>query len=317
MFKQRKHLALLLAIVLLLSSVPALAVSPGGGLTLGNSPINSLNGGPMVRDGDTLIWTSPTGIYADGVRLTTEAGRHLNVMGRGLYFTVGTDSPALRRYDLTRGETETLFTWDAPIDQLFITGDNRALLLSGGQVHRVNLGDGNIAADVTAFSVTRFIPTAYGTIYATGDLGNYTLFAGDSLIEADVTIFFTEGDLLILRRGITDYAIPIQTLFTGGQIALSAYQPLAAPLAIEALTSTGECCPICLEGLWEDEFPITQLAAVPTQSLPLTQSQENVVLRARQMSEIRWTPLQNITGWRGNTSTARGIHIMACPTPSR
>ncbi|MCL2563836.1 MAG: S-layer homology domain-containing protein [Oscillospiraceae bacterium] len=323
MFRKRKLLAFGLALLMLLTVIPVLA-SPGEAyieqeFVLGNSLTNSLHGGQMAEVDNTLFWADHTGIYAIDVLLTDQPGQNLNVIGGGLYFTVGDEElSTLRRLDLTTGETATLFSWTASIDQLLITGDNEALFLADGRVHRKDLTTGGVVTDATAFAVTRFIPTAYGTIYATGGLGDFTLYAGDELIEAGVALFFTERDDLIIRRGTEDYQVPFAALFADGPAELTAY--VYRPI-IETFAFSDEYVEMETHDVSQDVFPDDNICPIPfnaappieTMSLPLTQSQRNVVLRARQQLEIRWTPLQDITGWRGNNIFRAGETYIGIP----
>jgi len=319
MLKQRKIWALALAILMLLTAAPALAVSTDEPFSLGNTPGNSLHGGIMAEYGGTLFWADHTGIYAADRLLTEEPGRHLNVIGGGLYFTVTTNGhTALRRFDLDTEATATVFTWDAPIDQLLVASGGMALFLSEGRVHRLDKRFGNVSTDETEFAVTRFIPTAYGTIYATGSLGDFTLYAGDRLIEAEVTLFFTEGDYLIVRRGTVDYEAPFAALFSRAYtpIVFMAYQPRvyeAEALSTLAALAEDEPESAPADDRPSDNFPINILPAQTTYTLALTQNQINIVRRARQQLEIRWTPLQDIYGWRGNTVFRAGETYIGIP----
>lgn len=327
MLKVRSILALTLAILLLFTGVPTLALSGDAQqtLTLGNSPINSLNGGQMANYGNTFFWSDHTGIYGGERLLTEEPGRHLNAINGGLYFTTGDGPALLRRFDLDTRTTQTVLTWAEPIDQLYITCGNLALLLSAGQVHEVGLADQRVSSvHNTGFPVTRFIPTVYGTIYATGDLGNFTLYAEGRRIETGVTQFFTEDDDLIIRRGVDDYQVAFRNLFSGRALDIQAYEPredleFSARLARAETDPSDAPADIALFGAEAMEarlaactFPVNIVPSGTTNSLALTQNQINIVLRARQQLEIPWTPLQNITGWRGNTifqagETYRGV----------
>jgi len=315
MTKLRKFGTLALALLLLITAIPAFALSDGI-LSLGTEPINSLNGGMLLQDGDTLYWADPRGVWAGDTQLTNEPGRNLNRMGSGLYYTLADSQTELRRHDLQIGRTETLLTWEAPISQLYITNDGRALILSDGNVFRVTLGDGSYIRDDVNFFVTGFIPTAYGTVYARGTLGDFTLYANDRLIEAGVTRFFTEGADLIIRRGAVDFEVSLASLFTDGAITIRPYTTSSTIILGSQTPHAG--CEVCenfeeIILLQEAEMPIYLLAEIETQSLPLTQSQRNAVLRARQMREIRWTPLQDIIGWRGNVTYRAGSTYTGIP----
>jgi len=316
-YRTKRFGAIFLMLALLLTSVPALAVSYAAALELGNSPINSLNGGKMAQVGNDFYWADDTGIYLGDTQIISEPGSNLNIMGGGLYYTLAGDVILLRRITLPDGAPQTILEWSAPIDQLYITGDAQALFLSEERVYRKNLQDGHIRTDETAFSVTGFIPTAHGTIYAAGYLGNFTLFADDQHIESGVTGFFTEGDYLILRRGVADYQVAIDTLFTGGPVSIAPYSIGEFRITPWSYSDHGDC-PVCEEALADYLAgivydPILVPLHTATQSLPLTQSQQNVVKRARQMAEIRWTPLQNITGWRGNMTYYAGQTVIGVP----
>jgi len=321
MLKQRMFFAFALIALMLLTSIPALAFSDdSSGLRLGNCLTSSLHGGQMVESEYTLYWADHTGIYANDTLLTEEPGRHLNVIGGGLYFVVGDETfQTLRRYDLETGRTWTVFSWSGPIDQLLVTGSRLALFVSEGEVHRMDLVMRTRTTDETAFHVTRFIPTAYGTIYVTGSLGEYTLYADNRLIEAGAPIFFTEDNYLIVRRGTEDYQIAFSDLFQGpGPVTLTAYEPR---IEIAPLAAMVEEDPADDEGhyvvdaflVYDDTIPFNIAAPVATTSLPLTQSQRNVVLRARQQLEIRWTPLQDVVGWRGNNIFRAGEEVVGIP----
>jgi len=313
---KRKILGIVcLALLLLVTAVPAFALQLNT-LTLGTTPINSLNGGMLLQDGDSLYWADPRGIWADDRQITSDAGRNLNRMDGGLYYTVEGIPTELRRYDLQSRRTETILTWDAPIHQLYITNGGSALLLSAGDVYRVNLRDGNYVMDQTDFFVTGFIPTAHGTIYARGTIGDFTLYANNRLIESGVSQFFTEDANLIIRRGAADFEVPLVSLFADGQISIQPYT-IRETITLGAQSVHG-VCDICEQ--FEDIVlaaeagrPIYLLAQQATSSLALTQSQRNAVLRARQMLEIRWTPLQTITGWRGNSTYQAGSTYVGIP----
>ena len=320
MLKRQRIFAFILIALLLLAAIPALAF-PGDNseFRLGNCLTSSLHGGQILEYGYTLYWADHTGIYANDILLTDEPGRHLNVMGGGLYFVTGDEAfQTLRRYDLESGRTSTAFSWSAPIDQLLISGDRMALFVSEGQVHRIDFVGWTLTTDQTDFYVTRFIPTAYGTIYATGSLGDYTLYAGDRLIEAGVTIFFTEDEDLIVRRGTEDYQAAFSDLFCGpGPIMLSAYEPRieVAPQSVMVEDDPADDGEYVVDAflVYDDTIPFNIVQPVATTSLPLTQSQRNVVLRARQQLEIRWTPLRDVVGWRGNTIFPAGVEQVGIP----
>ena len=314
----KRYITFLLALILVLTGLPVLALPMDAGAEeLGNLPINSLNGGVMLQADCGFYWADSSGIFLDGIPLVEEAGRNLNLIRGGLYYTLGERETAIRRYDLAEGTLSTLLTWEAPIDQLFITGGGMILFLSQGRVYRGDMGDlASIQADETPFSVSRFIPTPHGTIYAAGFLGDYTIYAGNRRIEAGITLFFTEADYLIIRRGTADYQIPIAALFSGASI-----EPVPYALHAEQISLLSEPqeegCPICEAAFFAEEeeeiVPLVIAASAPTHTLPLTVSQENVVLRARQQLEIRWTPLADIIGWRGNTIYRAGVTYRGIP----
>ncbi|MCL2568855.1 MAG: S-layer homology domain-containing protein [Oscillospiraceae bacterium] len=304
MLKPRKLLTLALTTLLLFTAIPVAAFAqPAEPFALGNTPTNSLHGGTMVSYNGTFFWADHTGIYANDTLLTNEAGRHLNVLHGGLYFTTGDGPTILHRFDLTSGATTTVLTWDTAIDQLYIVSDGMVLLLSEGRVHRINRTTHATTIDNAVYPVVGFIPTPYGTIYATGQLGDYRLYADDRLIEAGVSRFFTEDDALIVRRGTENFEANFRNLFIGA-ITLTAYQPrINNDLQLFSATPAG--VPHIL--------PLNAAPAITTYSLPLSQAQQNIVRRARQQLEIRWTPLEDIVGWRGTYTFRAGNTYIGIP----
>ena len=304
---RKKILVFLLALLLLLGTVPAAALpsEANADFPLGNLPINSLNGGVFLQDGDRFFVADPNGIRLHDTLLTDEPGRNLNLQGDVLYYTVFHEHSDIRRLHLQTGQIEPLFSLPNEIAQMLLTDGNLLHFLADGVLHTLNLDNKEHTTSETHSDIWRFVPTAYGMIYATGNFGDLTLWAGSRLLDQNVTQFFTEDEHLIIRRGASDYEISFADAFLRENIEILAYESRIQALSMDALAhehTDDFDCPSCLAIATEIEpdLNILPLEMIETFSLPLTQSQENVVLRARQQLEIRWTPLEDITGWRGN-----------------
>lgn len=319
MHLKKKVLALLLVVALLATLIPAFAVpnAEAEPITLGNLPINSLNGGVLLETEDGLFVSNPMGIWFEGTLLTADTGRNLNLHDGFLYYSIFEHQSIVRRLCLESGLYEDVFSQSGEITQMLLINGHTLYLLADGTLHHVNLITGARTTSNTHNTVWRFVPTVYGTIYATGSFGSLSLWAEDRLLEETATQFFTEDEHLIIRRGAQDYEISFADAFLAEVITASAYVS-RVPDAIETFAHRhidGGDCPECIQifEATDPELGVLPLEMIETFTLPLTPSQENVVRRARQQLEIRWTPLENVTGWRGNTTFYAGETYIGIP----
>lgn len=317
----KRIVTLFLAILLIFTAIPALA-SPeednSSDFFLGNLAINSLHGGVFLQVDNTLYHADHSGIWQGDTLLASDPGRNLNMVNNVLYYTVFQEQSIIRRLHLETGLVEDLFYWPHDITQMLLVEGNMLHFLSQGVLHSLNLQTKEHGQSDTHSDIWRFLPTVYGMVYATGSFGNIDLWAGTRLLDTNVTQFFTEDDFLIIRHGSQDYEISFADAFFAPELEMLTYTPRVTEEEILAFyhqhLEEGDC-PECLR-LYDDIDPhvgFVPLAMVETFSLPLTPSQENVVRRARQQLEIRWTPLENITGWRGNTTFYAGETYIGIP----
>jgi hypothetical protein len=185
-------------------------------------------------------------------------------------------------YDVQTGELET---WDSPAD------------------------------------VKGLIPTSFGNLYLTGAVFDYTLWAGQTSLQSGIEHCYTDGDWLVVIYNGETMQVALSELFAGSctlqtyslhqeevQAQLDEALPLLDQLANEAAYLQSDYYLSMQDGLtmYQDgAYTATnsKIASTAYTSSSLTTNQKNMVLRARQMAEIRWSPLSNRYSWGGDDSS--------------
>ena len=322
-----KHLlhkltALILASLMLLGAAPVFgaAEQPDPSCTLGTFSADMLAGGTMVRTEDGLFYVGDDGLIYDSDRgdtpvYTGQAAR-LNYQDGVLYFArMHGERFDLVGYELASG-TETVYLEDCagPLRQLYLVDGSRLVFLSDGAVQELTLSTRALRTLRTDEHLWSFVPTGCGLIWAAGGLFDYSLYAEDRLLAERVERYYVEpsadGGMLVYTQGGEDYQIPLRDAF-GGAVRPVKYAGAAAPQAEAERRTAGlsEDAILALEangaehshdGLEDlDEAAEAELAKkMEGYPRPLTSVNiGNAVKRASQMTEIRWTPLENVQSW--------------------
>lgn len=325
----RRITALILTLLLCVSILPTMSFAEQTACVKpGNSDINILNGGVMLRDGDDFYYAE-NGIFAqknEEVReLSQDKGKNLNLYDAYIYYTVGSE---IRRVPAGGGNAEELFAASAEIEQMYvINGDIK--FLAGGRLYEKTKASGTaeIISDLTG--IKGLIPTQYGDILLTGERFDYTIYINGQSVLTNVSSCYTDSGYLALSIDSQNYMVKLSKLFKGfdtsndllnfnihGTIALSQLlkpddaniesdydeNGLPAPDEKASLLSEGEESSISL--LAENtgaidvsptstDNPSAEVSPVPS----VSDGQKNIVKRARQLTEIKWTPLEDIYQW--------------------
>ncbi len=282
---------------------------------LGNSDLNIQNGGLMLTEGDDFYFVQG-GIFVQSgehVRaLSADNGRNLNRYGDALYYTVGA---AVRRVPLSIGGTETVFTAAKTIDALYLVNGD-FLYLSGGKAYLRPAMGGESIRQTAPESVKRLIPTRYGTLYLTGEPLNFTLWAGMTRLLDGVSSAYTDGDYLALLLDGGNFMVGLERLFSGFDRpadlesfnihgTLSLYT-LLSPDEENAISEDNENNALQMDfiallrdaGLTRDSVSLMTEETPEAGVIPaLSEGQKNIVKRARQLTEIQWTPLEDRNQW--------------------
>lgn len=248
------------------------AFGAGGSFALGNTDLNIRNGGVMLSgDPDCLYFFEDGGLRrlqnGQETLLCADAGKNLNLWGDTLYYTKAAQVYALPRQG---GEPRAVYRHEADIGQLYATGEDRFLLLSGGAVYEVQDGVSNKIS--APGGVSGLIPTPFGNLCLTGRALDWEVYAGDRLVLSGVTDCYVDGEDLAVYRDGQNFKIALADLFSGDFPAL---EPRISLAALAEPTYT------------EDYYLEAEL----------TEGQINIIKRARQLHEIAWTPLEDVIQW--------------------
>ena len=328
-----RSIALVLAALLLCGAVgPVSALSPRRprNLTLGTEPSDMLAGGGkrvctevgqyIISDADGRVYHSDSVWYP--VLEGPVAG--LNYADGVLYYARPQEEGFdLCAYDLAdRAETCLLADFPGTVGQLYLVDGGWLDFSSGDSVWQLDLSTGRTRRLLLAPELWSFVPTAWGLVYATGSLFHYDLYAGQTPLVLDAEDYTVRRDLgeslLVYTKGGRDYQVPLRTAFAG------AAEPDAfAGLPVEESDLTGWT----EDSFWEDWFE--PAVSVHFQSLEEGGVQApdaatlfsgaasrratnsgvlNIVRRARQMLNIRWTPVQGVGGW-GYEDSSYGLTL--------
>lgn len=321
----RRILSTILAAVLTLMLIPAtvFAVSSDWGEP-GNLDLNIINGGLMLTDGDDFYY-SEGGIYLErgGERmlLSTDNGRNLNLAGGYLYYTLGGE---VKRLPAGGGAAESVYSQADNIARLYTIGTNELRFLSGGMAYSYYFDNGQTVLRTSLAGIMNLLPTEYGDIYTTGSVFNYNVYAGDRLVLENVSACYTDSGYLAVNMGTVNYQIALERLF-GGFDAGRDLEPfhIHGTVAAAALLSVDEGAHICAECeanaqaySFTARLMTEQFDAEPGEDdlIPeVSQGQQNIVKRARQLHEIEWTPLADVYQWGYRGVFSAGVTYTGLP----
>ena len=287
----------------------------------GNSDAEILGGGRYLTSGDRFyyseggIWLSVNG--GDATLLTWDNGTSLNLSGDYLYYiSVNGD---VRRMPAGGGDYEKVYAFEAAIEQLYVMGDELRFV-SGGGAYSYDMATGELETLVAPDGVKGLIPTPYGNLYLTGAVREYTVWAETERLFDGVNQCYTDGDWLVVVKGGETLQASLAGLFEGNTAlqAYSLHQDMLVQnglsdeeqLANEAAFLESDTYIAMMEDTSEAEggdgtFSVAASYATvsSTATSKATPNQKNVVMRARQMAEVLWTPLKWRYSWGGNESS--------------
>ncbi|MDR0952231.1 MAG: chitobiase/beta-hexosaminidase C-terminal domain-containing protein [Oscillospiraceae bacterium] len=329
----RRYILLLILLLAAALALPAVA-SAAPGEDYGNSDLNILNGGVMLSDGEDFYFNQD-GIFVqrgDAVEaLSADDGVNLNLSGGYLYYTVGR---YICRIPADGGSRELVLTAAQPIKQLYVKGES-LLYISDGWVFEAKAFGVATGIDAPA-KVMGLIPTEFGNLYLTGQPLNYTLWAGKTAILENVQSCYTDSGYLAIQIGNKNYQAPLSGLFDGFSEAqlepfnihgTSSIAEVLSPDDQNAISEYNDNNELMLDFealLLDSGFDLESRLVAGTSSssdgedeqsvIPtVSQGQLNMVLRARQLHEIEWTPLENRTQWRSRGVFQAGVTYTGLP----
>ncbi len=327
---------------LLVLGSASLAMAASSAVSWGNNSENILNGGVIAADASGRVYYSETEkngalyvSYNDSEkRLSSDSASNINVIGNTVYYSTRSGSGAAVYSVTTAGKNRTkLFTAKKAIEEMYVRSDGSFYILAGGKVYFKK--SASAKSEVLAKgNITHFIPTSHGIIYAKGSKQNYTVYADGKKVSANVFSFYVYDNYLLFTKDKKDYQVSVHDLFGGsGSAKIRAYTlgNNAAALSNFAQAEDDCDCEECqanaraaaAAGAIASASSRTDSTAVKSASASgitsilttdkVSQGQKNMVKRARQQHEIRWTPVKDISSW-GNSSTFKaGVTYSGLP----
>lgn len=308
----------------------------------GNSSENILNGGVIASGTAGRVYYSDTDngmlyVSQNGSekRLASDSAFNINVIGNTVYYTTESGKGSAV-YSVTTGgkNRKKLFTTSKAITEMYVRQDGRFYFLAGGKVYLKKSASAKSQV-LEKGKITHFIPTSQGIIYTKGSKQNYTVYADGKTVSKNVFSFYVYDNYLLFTKNDKDYQVSVADLFSGsGAAKIHAYTlgNNAAALSNIAKAAQEDCeCEECQANAKaaaaagaiasaasraKTEAAISASASGITSILStdkVSQGQKNMVKRARQQHEIRWTPVKDIASW-GNRSTFKsGVTYSGLP----
>ena len=301
-------------------------------LTLGNSSeMMLLGGGRMVQAGEILYFLDSeddTICRYDGEtteRVWDAPARCLNYINDKLYFATEGDGGfrvlALDPATLETAELSGLL--DGTLRQMYVTSDGTVWYAADDRVCTLPPG-GEPETVRTADALFSFVPTGAGVLYACGSLFDLTLYLDGREIDRSVEDYYVLNDetgaRLVYSKDGADLQIALSTLLTTRKAALrdeaAAFTGLVKETAETAADADRAGSVLGKAALLPDEDPDAaaevkeiELAHSQTRgsqpktetlSRPITLGMANTARRGYQMTDIKWTPVQTVSGWTNN-----------------
>jgi len=302
----KRAVMLIGAVILLAFSSFALAAGEYG---QGNSDLNILNGGTILTEGEDLYFNQG-GIFLkrgeDVKALSPEDGRNLNLWDGMLFYTVGEQ---VFRMPSEGGEAELVHTAPAEIKQLYVVNGGLRYI-AGGRAYEAQFG-GEAVSISGMDGINGLIPTQYGDIFLTGKARSCTVWAGDRAVFENVQSCYTDSGYLAVQKDNENYMIGLEALF-GGSAELEDFDIYGTVSLMDILEPDSENAvsednentdlmvdfdALLIEAGFEPQARLMDEGESQSVIPEVSQGQRNMVLRARQLHEIKWTPLEDRTQW--------------------
>lgn len=289
----------------------------------GNTDLNILSGGTIAQSGDETYYTEDEGLFrASGENeelLTEDIAENINISDDTLYYTVSDrDGYFIKELSLSSLETSEVLSLDSEINQMYLVNSECIYYLADGGIYTLDMESGETQQVDAVAEVFSFAPTEYGVVYATGELFDLDIYAGDTLVAEDVTSYYTDEGYILVNDTGEDYQADIEEAFAGNAELedVSIYETVDLD---EVLCDDGDCeaCEANYQELLDGEISLSSYSVEDVAEegyfQTLSTNQDNIILRSRQQAEIKWTPLKNVYGWNNATIFYAGEIIEGLP----
>ena len=306
-------------------SMKARAEAP---LALGNLPEIAVNGGTIVSAEAGTVYYADTeagGVFCtqngESVQITEDEAAGLNLNGALLsYITEEDGSYVIRERNLDSGAERDLYRSETEISQLYRSSEQELYFLTDGAVTAYDL-ESQTEERYADGEITSFIPVQDGYFYTKESrLPDAALYYNGRLLKEHVSSYYINKDRLILTQDGFTYQITLSDLANGKD-------PEAQIRIYEAEETSGIAVQTAEEARCAYEadnadvvstYAQTRTRASEPQKVTsgyetASDRQKNMVKRIRQMTEIQWTPLEDIIGWDADYVFHKGTTYTGLP----
>ncbi len=286
----------------------------------GSSDEDILGGGTMLSAGDRFYY-SEDGIWLEmngsTYYISDDSGRNLNLVNGWLYYTVG---GSVIRVPMDGGTAETVSTVDETIDTLFVM-DWELRYLAGDTLYSHDLRDSALTTSAAPQGALGFLPTEYGNIFLCGAPRDYALVVNGQTLAYGIRFCHTVDGWLVIDSEAGMKQVALADLFEGiyAPAEYMLYDDMVQGLANNGLTDeeqlaneaafmSSEQYLVMMDGTdmyasTDGLYYVGSNSDIAYLANDLSANQTNIVLRARQMAEVEWTPLKDRYSWGGNDSS--------------
>ena len=311
--------------------------------TLGNSASALLAGGEAaIREG-TMYTAEKDGIilrtsYGDTFLLTHDSAESLNIFDEELWYVSGS---VIYRMDLEDSSIETKLTWHTDIDELAVVNGSYAYFLADGNIYFLDY-QGEVSVVCDDGDINGFAPTEYGIISQKGELFNRSLYADGCLIQDGIFSWSVKDGMLIVTIDGSDYEKDLEEVFSEDDTSENFVLYTEGSIGLEEIFVDGDCeeCEHNGEITGQAELIAQQAEAEAREAeesyidlaeddvldsidgeeamsvsafASVSSGQKNMVKRAKQQLNIRWTPRKSISGWANETVFEKGVTYRGIP----
>lgn len=282
-----------------------------------------LNGGTIAEDGEVTYYSDEQGLHRSSVErdqlVSDDTAENINIYDNTLYYTVTEgDASQIKRLELDSYKESEIFALNGEIGQMYLVDGEYICYSLDGSVYQLELETGESEQIETVGEAFSFLPTEYGIVYAVGELFDVDIYAGDKLVSENAVSYYADKGYILVETEGQQYQVNLQEAFKdGGSLEeVSIYDTVGLSEIFCAEDDCKECEANYQAFLNEDiSLGSYQIQEAPEEGLykTLSAGQTNVVMRARQQAEIKWTPLSTVKGWRGEYTFTAGTAYYGIP----
>ena len=307
---KKNHLAFSFIFFLFLIFFPNYSVNATS-FNLGNTSENILNGGVIAyENGNTYCSDQNSSHYlyllkenGSKTLLSKDSCTYINLSNDRIYYV--NNKTEICSIDKNGKNKQIHFKSNNTIQDFYLV-NNTFYFISNGNIQtkdKILYEDGNIA---------HIIPTSSGIIYAKGSLLNWNLYTNGNIIAKNVTSFYTVEDYLYFTKDNKNKQVLTSMLFTDTPSKyIENYVDKEEPITLSdtdtvALEEKGELRTTDDNVKTLSNNYVSALSTVST-------GQQNIVKRAMQMHEIKWTPKKDIKSWNNVYTFKAGTTYSGLP----